>query len=83
MARSLYEEMDNKQQSGGSKKIYALAFVVIILLGVIGFFAFGGGVTPQGSEVVETPEQAADTLSGLGNDLSGLSDDLKEMENLL
>ncbi|MCK5017203.1 MAG: hypothetical protein KAS32_09030 [Candidatus Peribacteraceae bacterium] len=87
MARSLYEEMNKKdgKSSTSSKKLYALAFVVIVLVGVVGVFIYGSysGLISPGAVVINTPDQAADTLSDLGNDISGISDDLEEMENLL
>ena len=46
-------------------------------------FGSYGGLIPSGTDIINTPEKAADTLSNLGNDISGLSNDLEEMENLL
>ncbi len=74
-----------KSDKGGSMKVYALVLVVVVLVGVIGFLLYTsyGGVLPFLTERVTNPDEAANTLSDLGNDLSGISDDLKEMENIL
>lgn len=86
MAESTFDETQGSAVSkrGGSKKMYALVFVVIILVGVIGLMLFSGfgGMFPF-TESVNSPEQAANTLSDLGNDISGISDELKDMENIL
>ncbi len=86
MEESLYEEMEKKKSEGrSSKKVYALVLVVIVLVSVIGvlLYTMYGGVLPFGVERITDPDQAANTLSGLGNDLSGISDDLKDIENTL
>ncbi len=87
MVESLYdrmEEKERKKEGGVSKKVYALVLVVVVLVSVIGFllYAMYGGLLPT-TERVTNPEEAANTLSDLGNDLSGITDDLKEMENIL
>ncbi len=87
MAESLYERMEEKEsekEAGVSKKIYALFLIVVVLVSVIGFLIYAtyGGLLPT-TERVTNPQEAANTLSDLGNDLSGITDDLKEMENIL
>lgn len=81
----LYDEMGRaKIRVGSSKKVYALVLVVVVLVGVIGFLLYSGyGGLPFTTERVTNPEQAANTLSDLGNDLGGITDDLKGMENIL
>ena len=81
----LYDEMGRaKTRIGSSRKVYALVLVVVVLVGVIGFLLYGGyGGLPFTTTRVTNPEQAANTLSDLGNDLGGITDELKGMENLL
>lgn len=69
-------------RAANSRKVYALAIVVVVLVGVIGFMFYAYGGLP-GVESVNNPQQASDTLSDVGNDLSGITDDLKGIENLL
>ena len=85
MDPSVYGEVRDSEKISSSKKVYALVLLVIILLGVIGFMIYSslGGVLPFVGETVTNDEQAANTLSDLGNDISGISDELKEMENVL
>ena len=88
MVESLYDRMEEKEreesEGKSSKKVYALVLVVVVLVSVIGFllYALYGGMLPT-MERVTNPEEAANTLSDLGNDLSGITDDLKDMENVL
>jgi hypothetical protein len=71
-------------KTGNSKKIYALALVVVILVAAIGFLVLSQymGIEIFGERIANSG-QAADTLSGLGNDLSDISRDLKDMEDNL
>ena len=87
MAETLYDETGRMESSKGGvsrRKVYALVFIVIILVGAVGFMLYTnyGGILPF-AERITTSEEAASTLSQLGNDLSGITDDLKDMENIL
>lgn len=75
------EEVKEKKSN---KKVIALVLVIVVLAVVIGvmFFTGSGGVSFF-TETVSNPDQAADTLSDLGNDLGGITEDLKDMEDLL
>lgn len=84
MVESLYGETE-KGEGVSRKKVYALVLIIVVLVGAVGFlfYASYGGVLPFVTESVTNPDEAADTLSEVGNDLSGISDDLKDMENIL
>jgi hypothetical protein len=87
MAESLYDQRERMESVSGGvsrKKVYALVFIIIILVGAVGFMLYTnyGGILPF-VERITTSEEAASTLSQLGNDLSGITDDLKDMENIL
>jgi hypothetical protein len=87
MAESLYDQTGRMESVKGGisrKKVYALVAVIIILVGAVGFMLYTsyGGILPF-AERITNEDQAASTLSQLGNDLSGITDDLKDMENIL
>ncbi|NIO23074.1 MAG: hypothetical protein GTN38_03555 [Candidatus Aenigmarchaeota archaeon] len=84
MVENIYDEMESREGGVSRRKAYALVFIIIILVGAVGFLLYAGydGVLPL-VERVTNAEQASNTLSELGNDLSGISDDLKDMENIL
>lgn len=77
--------LEGTSKKRGSAKKYAIAFVVVIVICAMGFLLYAnyGGVLPWSGESVNSPDDAADTLSDMGNDISGISDDLKDMENVL
>ena len=87
MAENILDQAEEKtveKGTGRSKKMYALVFVVIVFVAVIGFLLYSGfGDLLPFMETITNPDQASNTLSELGNDLSGISDDLKDMENIL
>lgn len=84
MEEGLFDEAKVGEGKRSPKKVYALVLVAIVLISVVGFLIYSGygGIMPS-MVSVNTPDEAADALSDLGNDLTGLSDDLKDMENLL
>jgi predicted PurR-regulated permease PerM len=82
MAESLYGKIE-KRRERDSRKVYALVAVIVILVGVIGYFiyvTYGGDIW---EESITSPGQAADALSDLGNDLSEIQEDLRDIGNIL
>ncbi len=85
MAKDLYDKLIEEEKRGegrDSKKLLALAVVVIIIIAGVAVSIFYLGTGGE-VETVNNEEQAADTLSDMGNDLSGISNDLKDIENIL
>lgn len=86
MAKDLYDKVIEEEKKdkgrGVSKKMLALVLVVIVI-GAAGFLMFSGiGATIFGERIVSS-DQAANALSGLGNDIGGISNDLKDIDNKL
>jgi len=85
MTKDLYDKLieeEKKERGRGSKKLLALVVVVIIIIAGVATSIFYLGTGGE-VETVINEEQAADTLSDMGNELSGISNDLKDIENIL
>ena len=86
MAKDLYDrvvEEERKATGRSPKKLIAVVLILVVLVGVIGYVFYSGiGASIFGERIVSS-DQAANTLSGLGNDMGGMSNDLKDIENKL
>jgi flagellar basal body-associated protein FliL len=86
MAKDLYDRMveeERKESGKKNSKIIAVVLILVVLVSIVGFVFYSGiGATIFGERIVNS-DQAADTLSDLGNDIGGISNDLKEIENNL
>jgi flagellar basal body-associated protein FliL len=87
MAKDLFDKIAEEEKGstskGGSKKIILLVLIAVVAVAcVAGFLMLYGGVFTDG-ETIANKDQAADALSGLGNDVNGIAEDLKGMEGNL
>jgi flagellar basal body-associated protein FliL len=86
MAEDLYGKAleEDKKLKGGSKKILALVLVIIALAAALGYVLYSGGLGGilPGWKIANANE-AANTLSGLGNDVNNISEGLKDIGNNL
>lgn len=88
MAEDLYgkalEEDKNLKGKGGSKKIYALVLIIIALAAALGYVIYSGGLGGilPGARITNAND-AANTLSGLGNDINNISENLKDINSKL
>lgn len=84
MAKDLYDKVIEEEKGrGGSKKIYALILVLLVLAVAVGYVFYSGlGGSLFGSKI-SSPDQAANTLSGLGNDVNNISEGLKDINSRL
>jgi flagellar basal body-associated protein FliL len=88
MAEDLYtksvEEDKKAKGKGGSKKIYALVLIIVALAAALGYVLYSGGlggILPAAK--ITSANDAANALSGLGNDVNNISEGLKDINSKL
>lgn len=84
MAEDLYGKAIGEERKGkGSKKIYALVLIIAVLAAALGYVLYSGPGGNLFGEKIGNANQAANTLSGLGNDVNNISEALKDISSKL